>query len=105
MTTLKEQPPALPQADSNQPAGDGKLFKETRIRSLSKTVSWRCVAVMNSFTILSMAFSEHPLTNAIAMNISGFCVFYFFERIWNMIHWGRIPADGLGEAGKSGSVS
>ena len=48
---------------------------------------------MNSFTILTLAFSERPLTNAIAMNISGFLVFYLFERIWNMIYWGRIPTD------------
>lgn len=100
MSIVKEKPVISSQKSSTPPAADGKLFKETRIRSLSKTISWRCVAVLNSFTILSMAFSEHPFTNAIAMNISGFCVFYFFERIWNLIHWGRIPADGLGEAGK-----
>jgi len=69
---------------------DATNFKETRVRSLTKTVSWRCVAVVNSFTILTMTPTDRPLTNAIAMNISGFLVFYFFERIWNIIKWGRV---------------
>lgn len=77
---------------------DSKHFTETRVRSLTKTVSWRFVAVMNSFTILTLSFSERPLTNAIAMNISGFFAFYIFERVWNMIYWGRIPGDAPNEA-------
>jgi uncharacterized membrane protein len=66
-------------------------FHETRVRSLTKTISWRCCAVMNSFAVLTATTSSRPLTNAIAMNVTGFFVFYLFERIWNQIHWGRIP--------------
>ena len=69
-------------------------FEETRVRSLTKTVSWRCCAVLNSFSILMMTPTSHPLTNALAMNVTGFLVFYLFERIWNQIKWGRVPKDG-----------
>lgn len=23
------------------------------------------------------------------MNVSGFVIFYLFERVWNRIHWGK----------------
>jgi uncharacterized membrane protein len=65
-------------------------FEETRRRSLTKTISWRCVAVTNSFTILVVTPTDHPLVNAVAMNITGFVVFYLFERIWNQVGWGRV---------------
>ncbi len=72
-------------------SGSTDKFEETRARSLTKTVSWRCCAVLNSFTILTVTTTSRPLTNAIAMNITGFFVFYLFERFWNQIDWGRVP--------------
>ena len=68
-------------------------FNETRVRSLTKTVSWRCCAVLNSFAVLTATTTSRPLINAIAMNVTGFFVFYFFERVWNQIGWGRIPVE------------
>ncbi|MGB7344379.1 MAG: hypothetical protein WBD20_09215 [Pirellulaceae bacterium] len=67
-------------------------FVETRTRSLTKTFAWRCFAVLNSFTILTMLPEGTPLANALAMNLTGFCLFYLFERAWNLIDWGRVPA-------------
>ena len=72
---------------------EGHPFRETRARSLTKTISWRCCAVLNSFAVLAATTSSRPLTNAIAMNITGFFVFYLFERLWNQIGWGRIPVN------------
>ncbi len=66
------------------------LKKETKTRTLTKTVMWRVVAVFNSFAILSLAFSKDSLTNAIAMNITGFFVYYLYERIWNKIPYGVV---------------
>ena len=68
-------------------------FNETRVRSLTKTVPWRCCAVMNSYLVLTLTTSTRPLTNAILMNVTGFAVFYIFERVWNKVHWGRIPVE------------
>ena len=70
-----------------------KNFVETRKRSLIKTLAWRCFAVLNSFTILKLFPTEGPLSNAIAMNVTGFVLFYLFERGCNLIDWGRVPED------------
>ena len=65
------------------------MIIETKKRTLFKTVSWRVVAVINSWTILSMSFVESNFWNAIIMNISGFVFFYIFERVWASINYGR----------------
>ncbi len=68
-------------------------FRETRVRSLTKTIAWRCCAVVNSFLVLVVTTSTQPLVNALAMNVTGFFLFYLFERGWNLVHWGRIPLE------------
>ena len=62
---------------------------ETKKRTIFKTLSWRVIAVMNSWTILSMSFIESNFWNAIIMNISGLVFFYVFERVWSKINYGR----------------
>jgi len=47
------------------------------------------VAIINSWTILSMGFVESNFWNAIIMNISGLVFFYVFERVWSKINYGR----------------
>jgi hypothetical protein len=64
-------------------------FKETKIRSIIKSISWRVIAFINSWLILLVSITESKLFNALLMNITGFFLFYFFERIWNNIKNGR----------------
>ena len=66
-----------------------KVFKETRSRSTSKTISWRLIAFSNSWLVLSLSFTEIPLWNAVIMNVTGMIFFYFHERIWNRIRYGK----------------
>jgi len=66
------------------------MFKETKKRSIFKSLSWRVVAVLNSWTVLSLMITKSNFWNAIIMNISGFIFFYIFERVWNKIKFGRI---------------
>jgi uncharacterized membrane protein len=66
------------------------MFKETKKRSIFKSLSWRVVAVLNSWTVLSLMITKSNFWNAIIMNISGFIFFYIFERIWNKIKFGRV---------------
>tara|TARA_R100001594_G_C3857729_1_gene220106 strand:+ start:270 stop:458 length:189 start_codon:yes stop_codon:yes gene_type:complete len=60
-------------------------MKDSKRRSFSKTVSWRTVAVINSYVVLAMAFTNSPLWNAIVMNIFGAILYYVHERVWNKI--------------------
>jgi len=66
------------------------MFKETKKRSIFKSLSWRVVAVLNSWTVLSLMITESNFWNAIIMNVSGFIFFYIFERVWNKIKFGRV---------------
>lgn len=61
---------------------------ETKKRTIIKTISWRVLATLNSFLILSMDY-EGNLFNAVLMNITGMLVMYYFERIWSKINYGR----------------
>jgi len=72
-------------------------IKESKKRTLLKTVSWRVVATLNSWIILSVVMSGGNLTRAVIMNITGFVVFYFFERIWSKINYGRSVDDDVKE--------
>ena len=65
------------------------MIVETKKRTIFKSLSWRAVAVMNSWIILSIGFIESNFWNAIIMNISGLVFFYIFERIWSKINYGR----------------
>jgi len=65
------------------------MFKETKKRTLFKTLSWGVFAISNSWVILSLGLAESNFWNAIIMNISGLIFFYGFERFWNRINYGK----------------
>ena len=65
------------------------MFKETRERSVRKSIGWRVVAIINSYIILAMYFTDSPLYNAILMNITGAVLYYVYERLWNNSRKGR----------------
>jgi hypothetical protein len=67
-----------------------KMYRETKTRSWTKSILWRVIATANSFAILTSALTDKPLTNAIYMNITGLFIYYFYERIWNYIFWGKV---------------
>jgi len=64
-------------------------FCESRTRSIYKSISWRIVAFLNSWFILSTQISDINIINALLMNITGMTIFYGFERIWNKIKYGK----------------
>jgi uncharacterized membrane protein len=65
------------------------MFKETKTRSTSKSVSWRVIAFLNSWFVLAVGLTEIPLWNAIIMNLTGILFFYIHERVWNNTNYGR----------------
>jgi len=62
---------------------------ETKKRSLVKTISWRVVAILNSFLVLTFNVTDNNFLNALYMNITGFFIYYIFDRIWSNINYGR----------------
>ena len=78
---------------------------ESHPRSFVKAVSWRTVGSIDTF-ILGMIFSgDARIAGSIAGTevITKIALFYFHERAWSLVHWGRRPAvvapDQSGEGG------
>jgi uncharacterized membrane protein len=65
------------------------MFIETKKRTILKTISWRMVAILNSFLVLTVNITDSNFLNALYMNITGFVIYYGFERIWNKIKYGK----------------
>ena len=65
------------------------MFRETRSRSVRKSIGWRVIAFSNSWMILSLGLTEIPLYNAVIMNVLGIVYFYLYERFWNRIEHGK----------------
>lgn len=65
------------------------MIRESKKRTIVKTVSWRVVAILNSWMVLSFSYYDSNLFNALLMNLTGFIIFYFFDRVWSKIDFGR----------------
>jgi hypothetical protein len=66
-------------------------MKESKTRSIVKTIIWRIIATLNSYFVLIYLNNSNKenLYKAVFMNITGFFIYYFYERIWNFIKWGK----------------
>jgi uncharacterized membrane protein len=64
-------------------------FKETRARSIRKSIGWRVIAFSNSWVVLSFGLTEKAFWNAVIMNLTGIVFFYLYERFWNKIDSGK----------------
>lgn len=62
---------------------------ETKKRTTIKAITWRLVAILNSWVILTLSLTTSNFKNALLMNLTGFFAFYFFERVWSRINYGR----------------
>jgi uncharacterized membrane protein len=65
------------------------VFRETRERSIRKSVGWRVVAFSNSWMVLALGLTDIPFYNAVIMNVTGIVYFYLYERLWNKSQKGR----------------
>lgn len=66
-------------------------MEETKARSALKSILWRVIAVLNNFAASYAYLGKigESITIAIIANIIGFALYYFYERIWNGIKWGK----------------
>lgn len=65
---------------------------DSNTRSIVKTISWRLTGSGATFLIAYLMTGNFALAGTIGVIqlISNTVLYYFHERIWNKIHWGKI---------------
>ena len=60
-------------------------------RSLAKTVSWRLTGSAATFTIAYVITGDISSSGTIAtvQIVANTLLYYFHERVWNKINWGK----------------
>jgi uncharacterized membrane protein len=68
------------------PAGD-----DAHHRSLAKAVSWRITGSIDTFVLSFLITGSIKIAGSISAVevVTKIVLFYFHERIWGMIRWGR----------------
>jgi len=66
---------------------------ETKKRSIVKSLTWRVLALSNSWFILTIISDQSNFMKALTMNVIAFGLYYLFERLWNKIKYGRYVDD------------
>jgi uncharacterized membrane protein len=67
-------------------------MKETRKRSIAKSILWRIICIIVSVLVSFILTTRWDLAVVIgtSYNIITMFLYYFHERIWNRINWGKI---------------
>ncbi len=71
--------------ENNQRVMERERLEDSKKKSARKTISWRLIAVVNSFLILTVTWTDSPLWNALWMNLTGAVLYYIHERLWKRI--------------------
>jgi len=66
-------------------------LSDTKSRSLVKAVSWRLTGSGATFLISFLFLGDITIASSIAVIqlVSNTILYYFHERVWNLIKWGR----------------
>ena len=76
--------------------GEQRTYSKDRVsespkRSIAKSISWRIVGTMD--TILISWFVTGTLTLALSIGmielVTKMALYFFHERIWNLVKWGK----------------
>jgi uncharacterized membrane protein len=64
---------------------------ETRARSLAKAVSWRATGSLDTFIVTWVITGSSKFAGSVAITeiVTKILIYYFHERIWAIIPWGR----------------
>ncbi len=77
---------------------ESKTYKSQKRRSFAKAVSWRAIALASDFTIIfffikkalpSLGIALTAVGIALASNTISTIIYYFHERVWNRVEWGK----------------
>ncbi len=68
-----------------------KSIERTK-RSLVKTITYRLIILISTFTITYLLTGEIQLTLGITffVNVMNTLLYFFHERLWNTISWGKV---------------
>jgi uncharacterized membrane protein len=63
----------------------------TKKRSLAKSLTWRIIAIIVTFLSIYLLTGEADVATAgtVLTNSVNFILYYFHERTWNNIGWGK----------------
>lgn len=66
-------------------------FQETKSRSLIKTLIHRILSISGTMTLIWLITKNLKDTASITLAVQIFLItlYYFHERMWNKINWGR----------------
>ncbi len=66
-------------------------MNSTKMRSLSKALTWRLVAIISTFIIIYVFTGDVAFATSITIisNIINFILYYVHERLWLQVKWGR----------------
>lgn len=67
-------------------------FLESNARSLTKTIVWRIVATFITWLVIYLFTGEilESVKVTLVAAIAGMVFYYFHERVWNKINWGKV---------------
>lgn len=72
-------------------------MRETRIRSVAKSLSWRVVATLTTIALVWWFTGEMHVAVAVggAEVIGKLVIFYLHERAWDAVPWGWVNREGV----------
>ena len=88
------------QSDSQRPARIGVAIAglirstESHARSIAKAASWRMTGSLDTFIIAAFITGSPKAAGAVALTeiLTKTTLYYFHERIWVLIPWGKRPS-------------
>jgi uncharacterized membrane protein len=92
---LDSKPEVLSSVRASRLGGAEKMSngREAHSRSLAKAVSWRLTGSLDTFVISFIVTGHLAVAGSIAATelITKILLYYFHERAWTFIPWGRQP--------------
>ena len=69
----------------------GVIMSVKKSRSFTKSITWRIVALITTFVSLYAITGEieTATTGALVTNLINFVAYYYHERVWNLVKWGK----------------
>lgn len=70
---------------------DGSQVSVKKSRSFAKSLTWRAVALVTTFATLYALSKDINMATMATLITNGvnFVAYYYHERIWNAVNWGK----------------